>query len=156
MDTKAGERGFQKTRGVVLRFLKLRSRSEQELRDKLTIRGFSTSIIEQTIQYCKDCGLINDSEFARQWTISRLKKPFGLKRIRIELKQKGIKGKIIDHAFSHTLRDYDEHVIVARLAKKQMAKYTGMDPSKIKPRVYGYLLRRGFNLETVTDIVKSL
>ena len=57
------------------RFLKIRSRSEKELKDKFIQRKFTPEISAQTIQYLKKNALINDRQFARDWINRWLKNP---------------------------------------------------------------------------------
>ncbi len=156
MDTQAKEESFRKARSIVFRLLKSRPRGEKELRDKLATNDLPVSIVEQTIKYFKDCALINDVAFARQWTSSRLAKPFGLNRIRLELKNKGIDRTVIEETLKDALRGYDEGAIVEKLANHQAGKYTNSDPKIRKQRVYGYLFRRGFNPDIIVDVIKNI
>ena len=88
MNNTNDEEGIRKAKKIVFRLLKFRMRSEQELRDKLSIKNLPIPIAEQAIRYFKYCELIDDRLFARQWTSSRMKKPFGFGRIRLELQKR--------------------------------------------------------------------
>ena len=156
MDSMNNKEGIRKAKIIVFRLLKFRSRSEQELRDKLRAKNLSSPIAEQTIRYFKDCKLIDDRLFARQWTSSRMKKPFGLGRIRLELQKKGIDAGIIDKVLMEAGHQYDELAIVTPLAKHRASKYNNVSPEKIRHRVYGYLLRRGFSTYSVIKALKSI
>ncbi len=156
MDHANSEESIRKAKIIVFRLLKFRSRSEQELRDKLRAKNLSSPIAEQTIRYFKDCKLIDDRLFARQWTSSRMKKPFGLGRIRLELHKKGIGAEIIEDVLQKAGYQYDELAIVIPLAQHRAAQYTKVSPEKIRQRVYGYLLRRGFSGDAVMKAVKSI
>lgn len=156
MDNKQKEGSFRKAKTIVDRHLKFRLRSEQELRDTLTTRNLPAPIIEQTIRHFKGLGLIDDRLFARQWTFSRLKKPFGLNRIRLELKKMGIDQKIIQDVTNETSQQYDELAIVTPLAQRRVQKYHDVEPEKIKQRIYGYLSRRGFNTDIILKAIKDI
>ncbi len=156
MENTNNEEGIRKAKKIVYRLLKFRMRSEQELRDKLSIKNLPTPIAEQTICYFKELELIDDVEFARQWTSSRMKKPFGLGRIRLELQKKGIDAGIIDKVLVEAGHQYDELAIVTPLAKHRASKYKNVSPEKIRHRVYGYLLRRGFSTGSVIKALKSI
>ncbi len=150
------EERLRKAQQVVYRLLKFRLRSSKELQSKLSEKKFSSSIIKQTIQHFKDLQLINDHTFAQQWISSRLKKPFGVNRIRLELKDKGISPDIIEEALKESTDMYEELAIVTELARYRASKYKNDDPQKIKQRVYGYLLRRGFSTNSIIKAIKTL
>lgn len=156
MNSAKDAEDIRKAKKIVFRLLKFRSRSERELRDKLNIKDLPTPIVEQTIHYFKDQELIDDRLFARQWTSSRMKKPYGLGRIRLELQQKGIDSEIIDEALTEAGYQYDELAIVIPLARHQASKYSNVGMEKIRHRVYGFLLRRGFNPNAALKAIKGI
>ena len=96
MSNKEKEELFSEARNTVFRLLKFRLRSEKEIYGKLKAKNLPASVIKQTIEYFKALDLIDDCHFAQAWTSSRLKKPFGINRIRLELKENGIDQEIID------------------------------------------------------------
>ncbi len=147
---------FRKAQTTVFRLLRFRLRSEKELREKLKAKKFPATVIGQTIEHFKDLELIDDHRFARQWTSSRLKRPFGINRIRLELREKGIHSAIIEKAIEETAENYEELDIVTELAQRRASKYKNCDPAKIKQRVYGYLLRRGFSISSINKAIKAL
>ena len=146
--------GFIKAKSAVFRLLKIRSRSEQEVKDKLKQKGFDEHVIGQAIRYFKDLELIHDRQFAKGWIASRLNKPFGSHRIRLELKQKGIDDDIIDEELTKALESYSEEEVVLSLLKKRVVKYKNVPPLKLKQRLYNYLARRGFNAEVIYRSLK--
>lgn len=156
MDSTNDEEGIRKAKKIVFRLLKFRARSEQELRDKLSVKNLPTPVAEQAIRYFKDCELIDDRLFARQWTSSRMKKPFGLGRIRLELQKKGINAEIIEEVLTDAGRQYDELAVVIPLARHQASKYSNVSVEKIRQRVYGYLSRRGFSANIVIKAIKDI
>src|SRR3990167_4198604 len=101
------EESFRKAQTIVFRLLKFRLRSEKELQEKLKAKKFPASIIQQTIRYFKDLRLIDDHKFAREWASSRLKKPFGLNRIRLELTKMGISTAIAEEILKEAEDHYD-------------------------------------------------
>jgi regulatory protein len=129
--------------------LKYRLRSERELLQRLKQKGFSEELCRDTVNFLKDKEFIDDRVFARGWVSSRLKRPFGLRRIKQELVQKGLSKEVIEDAFSRyrgqsqksgqsplpgTVRkagqspleeDYDEEGIVRKLAEQRFSKYWG-------------------------------
>ena len=130
---------------AIFRLLKYRPRSENEIRIKLRDKEFSPDIIQQTVEYFKKIGAINDQQFAIGWIRSRLNKPLGAYRIGRELRQKGIDDDMIAATLADASQDYDEDAAVVSLAQKRLKKYKAIDPLAARRRLYGYLARRGFS-----------
>ncbi len=136
--------------------LKFRLRSEAELKGRLEQKGFSTSIAQDTVNFLKDKKFIDDRLFAKGWVNSRLRRPLGLRRIKQELLVKGLDKQVIEDALAQAKKDYSESQIVNKLAQQRFAKLTKVEPQKAKARVYGYLLRRGFSPDVVSQTIKQL
>ena len=75
--------------------LKIRPRSEYELRTYLKRKAFAQEVIDKTIENIIEIGLVDDFAFAKAWAESRIKQSKGKNRISFELTQKGIDKKII-------------------------------------------------------------
>jgi len=156
MENAKQEKDFNKAKTAGYRLLTFRPRSEHELREQFTSRKLPNPVIEQTIQYFKDTNLIDDRQFARQWTFSRLKKPFGLNRIRIELEKKGINTIVIEEVLAESSKNYNELDIVTDLARHRAIKYKDITAEKSRQRLYGYLQRRGFNTNIILKVINTL
>lgn len=156
MDNTDKEERLVKAKNTVFRLLKSRIQSEHEIQEKLNAKNLPVPVIKQTIRYFRDLGLINDRQFAKEWVSSRLKKPFGIDRIRLELKRKGIDPAVIETAIRDSTDQYDEYAVVSRLARYRSSKYKNTDPEKIRQRVYGFLLRRGFSMSVIIKVVRDL
>ena len=145
-------------RRYILSLLKLRQRSEKEIRDKLKARNYSPELITGLVDYFKGLGYINDREFAAAWINSRLTKPLGFKAIEIELRQKGICDEIIAEFIREKKASVSEAGIVKELVIKRWNKLQEKKEPLVKARVklYAYLLRRGFESEIVSEAVNEL
>ena len=147
---------LKKAKEAVFRLLKVRYRSEHEVRERLKQKGFEAEIVEETIQYFHKIKLLNDQEFARHWISYRLLKPYGQYRIRYELQEKGVDAKIINEELNSAFTDRSEDEIARELLSKRITKYKDMDPQKLKQRMYGYLSRKGFSAPIVRQALKNL
>ena len=141
---------------TVFRYLKYRPRSEREIVEKLRGKDFSEEIIEQTVSYFRHIGSLNDAQFALGWTRSRLNKPFGIRRIKIELKYKGVNDGLIANAIDDATQDYEEHEIILKLAERRLRKYQHVDKHTARRRLYGYLARRGFNSGAIVKVLNKI
>lgn len=146
----------EKARAYAFLLLKFRLRSENELKARLIQKGFPEELSQGTVNFLKDREFIDDRVFARAWVASRLKRPFGLRKIRQELIQKGLDRELIEDSFSQLKEHYSESQIVSQLAQQRFSKLKGIQPLKAKARVYAYLIRRGFSPDTVGEIMKKL
>lgn len=147
---------FKRAKKVSFQFLKIRNRSEKEIRDQLLKKKISVEVIKQTIIHLKKLELINDRQFARDWIAMRLQKPLGRRRIFFELKQKGISDEILEEQIAALPRQEKEEQIVEALALRRWERYKNLDETKKKRRVFEYLARRGFEVDTVKKVVEHL
>ena len=148
---------FSKAKRAAFGSLKIRNRSEKEIREKLTRKKFNPDTIEQTVQYLKSVDLINDRQFARDWIRMRLAKPFGLRRIFFELKSmKGIPQEILKEEIASVEQNSSEESTIEALAKKCAHKYKNLEAAKRNRRLYEFLARRGFNVDIITKVIEKL
>ena len=144
-------------RNCIWRLLKFRQRSEYEIRQRLAQGAYEPSVSEEAIRYFKDNGYLDDRLFAKQWIDARLDKPLGLRAIRVELQRKGVSPEIIDELLTQKKQTIDERAIVEKVAEKYFAavkEKKELSP-RLKPRFYGYLLRRGFSPEVISEVVQK-
>jgi len=142
---------LEKAKNYAFLLLKFRPRSEYEIYQRLKRKKFEDKIIKETISFLKDKAFLDDEAFARAWIEGRLKRPFGLRRIRQELKLKGISQETIDKQIAAVKEGYCEESIVAKIAKDRFTKLKSVDPDKARRRIFDYLLRRGFSPDIVRD-----
>lgn len=147
---------LEKARNYAFLLLKFRTRSEKEITRRLKEKKFDEQAIKETIEFLKERKFIDDRAFAKAWIESRVKKPLGLRRLRQELMMKGIDKKIIDAELEAAKEDYNEPEIVKKIARERFKKLKGVQAQKAKPRLYAYLLRRGYSSEIVIDALNKL
>jgi regulatory protein len=153
---KPREDALQKASDYAFLLLKFRLRSEKELYQRLKKRQFSEQIIHKTLAFLKEKQFVDDAAFARSWIQWRLKKSWGLTRIRQELNIKGIEKKVQESQINALKDSYCEEEVLQRLAEERFAKLKGLGPDKARRRLYAYLLRRGFSSELIIDTLSQL
>jgi len=139
-----------------LRFLKIRPRSIAELKEKLEVKGFSSTEIETTVLDLLASGLLDDRAFTKSWINYRLARPFGFRRIIQELKAKGIDQEIIEQAVAEIKGSYNPQEAAQQLAQRRWQRLPAIDPEKKKKRVLDFLLRRGFDADVSMKAIKKL
>ncbi|MBF0484035.1 MAG: regulatory protein RecX [Candidatus Omnitrophica bacterium] len=143
-------------KNAVYRLLNYRPRSEYELKAKLKEKKFDLSVIDQTIEYFKNTGLVNDEDFAKAWVNSRLNKPFGINRIRRELLDKGIDKEILKKTLGFASEEYDELAMIRSLVDRKLQHGVHSDNDKFKQRIYNFLLRRGFGFSSIKKVIDQI
>jgi len=145
----------QLARAYVLRLIKLRERSERELRDKLLLKGFSPKAEEAAVAHAKRSGLVDDALFARLWVAGRIRRPFGARRLRWELRRKGIAPSLIEEALSVAAGGRTEEEAVRDLVRARLTRMEGVPVLKAKERLARMLMRRGFPQETIFEVLNQ-
>ena len=135
-----------------IRHLTRRPRTESEVRTHLR-RKFPHDIIEQVVADLRERSLINDAEFARLWTESRLRtKPRSAWLVKRELMNKGVAGSIADAA----VEDCDDSENAYRAASDYSRRLDRADYETFHRRLYSYMGRRGFSASISRSVISSL
>jgi len=133
------ESEFGKLFNAALNFLSYRPRSEWEIRQKLKFKTQNAKLIDEVIDKLKKIGQVDDKTFAKWYADQRQTfRPKGKRAIEMELRRKGVKEKI------------ESDLSELQLAKKALAKFRG---PKDKARVSRFLASRGFDWDTIHDIL---
>lgn len=142
---------------MALRLLSRRNHTCRELHRKLRQRGVDSDIADQVVAECKRCRYLDDEAFARSYRKHMVKKGYGARRIRLAMKQKGLRRRHIDAAFSDPDMAWDERAL-AQSVLAQKAKTLSHLPSdrKKKEKLYRFLYSRGFSSSTIIDLLKGL
>ena len=115
------------------------------------------SKIEKILKKLKEHNFINDEEFVRWWIEQRTgSKPKGFRLIKMELQQKGVDKETIEKI----LRYYDIKILSAegarRLLVKVLPRYRKLPPMEFRQKLSQFLLRRGFEWETVKEAIDEI
>ena len=130
----------------ISRFVAIRPRSEREIDLWLRKKRVDTNEALELKEKLHSLDLLDDLAFATWWIDQRNTfRPKGKKLLIYELKQKGVKGGVIEEALGAS--DFDER----ELAKRVVAKYDQREPEKLVT----LLQRRGFSWETISGIMPN-
>ena len=141
----------------VYTILARRMYSTNEIRKKLKEQGYTDEIIDNVISMMEGYGYLNDKTFAEEWIRSRAhNNPKGKIVLKRELTQKGIEGDIIEEAFSQSFDESQQSEIALDMARRQSRSYRNDDPISARRKLQGYLIRRGFDFETVRNVVDKV
>ena len=82
--------------------------------------------------------------------MQRLKK-YGSKRIKSELKAKGIDGEIIEEAIGEIVVDEENRILISLAAKKLGGDFS----DKNKDKCLRYLAYRGYDIYDIKDAIRT-
>jgi len=137
--------------------LRMRPRSEYEIRNRLKLKGYDESIVEEIVALLKKTGDIDDLKFAKLWVESRMHlNPAGDIVLRQELKEKGVADSIIEATLEEKAKSYDEYEVAFSMARERFERLKKLDRRKAMKRLYDFLSRRGFKYDTVSRIIDEL
>ncbi len=120
---------------IVLRLLSIKSRTTEELRKKLSLKGFGRDEIEAVIKKFTKLGYLNDQEILDRRFEAYLKRGYGPRLVALKFKQQGLKMPPYGTALQ-------KQVVEALL---KTAAFKKKDPQKQGAA----LQRRGFDLEVI-------
>lgn len=152
-DAIAGSQ-YQKALNTAIRLLVRRDHTVFELLQKLKRRGFDPGTIEAILAECKRLNYINDERTARLFIGQLAAKGFGLRRIRMELKKKGLKGDRFEAILRESASEIDEREIAQRILQKKIKSYQReADEKKRKAKIYRFLNARGFSDTVISEMI---
>jgi regulatory protein len=138
---------------AAIHYLSYRLRSEAELRQRLQRRGFDGDNVEAALAKLREQGLVNDLAFAQFWKDNRQSfSPRSQWLTRLELRQKGVAGDIIDQVVA----DVDDEDSAYRAALSRARSLPRSDYQSFRRRLGEYLRRRGFGYRVISHTVERL
>ena len=146
------------------RFLEARSRSETEVRRRLTGAGYQPALVEGAIERLLELGMLDDEAFTRAWVASRDRaRPRGERALRDELRRKGIDREIVDRvleerasADGETGASPDLEAAHRLLQRNERSLSRVADPRVRRHRAYALLARNGFDPETCREVAATV
>ncbi len=146
---------------AALNFLSYRQRTGREVRRKLADRGFSEQTIEAAMRRLHAVGLVDDVAFAGAYVRDRIAhRPMGMRRMVRELYMKGISRELALPTIEDVFRDEntDERALAERVVEKKRRTLAGRggDEGVLRRRLRDHLIRRGFDVRIVRDVVHDL
>lgn len=141
---------------TVLRLLAATPKSRKQLSDRLEAKGFNQKVIEETLDQMAGQGIVNDTSFARNIaTQYSLAKPSGKRRIRFEMKRRGVPEQVQDDVLSRISAE-EETARAQELAQARWEKLRNLPSEKRQKRLFDFMLRRGFDYSAIKDIIQKL
>ncbi len=136
-----------------LYLLEHRSHSRKELEDKIARTAASREAAKQAASHMEEIGLVNDEQFAKSFAAMLVeRKKYGLRRVKQELRLKGIDRDLIDEI----LEEYAENDNTAALQEILAKKYPRFaEDEKIKRRAVAALQRLGYRFDEIRTAMQD-
>ena len=145
----------QKIRLSAMNFLARREHSYKEVVFKLRKRfeDSDAQIIEEADRLRSE-GLQSDYRMASEYIHFRSKRGVGPKKIKAELRVKGVSARLVEQAFSESGVDW-ELVLETAIKKKTSQDGFALDTLETKHKVMTFLQKRGFEPDQIRNFIRQ-
>lgn len=157
IDKLIKENEFGKVYERVLKIFSYRPRSEKELHDWFVRKQIGEEIQKMILRKLKNFGYLNDEEFAKWWIEQRVTfKPAGKRLLTMELRQKGVSRELIAKLLDCYIDKDQERGLAQKVVEKKLKAWQNLSKEELKKKLAGVLARRGFNWETIKEVVSGV
>lgn len=142
-----------------LNMLAFRARSSSELARSLQQKGEERPHVDWALERLKEQGLLDDAAFARSFARSKVVDgKQSRRRVQQDLARKGVARSLSDEAIDTVFEEeaVDQRAIVDEAARKKLRSLAGLDPAVQRRRLYGFLARRGYDLDDIRGVLSSI
>ena len=133
-----------------LDFLSYRPRTVKEIEKKLS-EEYAADIIARVMDMLYEYKYVDDALYALEYAKERVNAGYGPFKIEWELKGRGVEQGLIDTAMESVGADFVKAAIAALRFKYREKPILDAE----KGRAYSFLMRRGFEMDTVNEALQS-
>lgn len=136
-----------------------RARSRADLERWLRDREFTAAEMEPALSRLLELGVLDDLAFARGFARSRSTgRGHGRRRIASELMRKGVARSVIDSVIAELAEELDrtEPEAMEAAASKRAKALGSLEPAVAQRRLWGWLVRRGYDSRSALEISRRL
>ena len=145
-----------RARDYALGLLLSRIYTKPQMIEALEKNGFCSHAVNETIANLEQLGHIKDEKYAKNWVNNRRRtRPTSKMIMRRELTGQGVDKSTADRVLAK-IDDADETMLALQVARKQVNRYKSLTPHVAKRRLYAFLIRRGFDHETVGQVMRQV
>lgn len=144
---------YKRAKERSLHLIEKMDRTEYQIRTKLKEGYYPDEVIERVIAFLNKYNYINDFDYARRY-VEYFRKNKSSRLIFIDLAKKGINKDIISEIKLELDNDDNEMSQIFKILDKKKY-YKVSDDLKEKKKIYNFLLRRGYDYESVNYAMKK-
>lgn len=148
------ERSYPFALDKAVSLLASRARTEHEIVSALRQNAYPEQTIARVMARLHEEGYIDDAAFAGQWVSARTAKGMGARRIRQELRLKGVSQHDIDEALDSV--DEEEALNAAVQAAEKASRGRNLSDPADRQKIIAALVRRGYDFSTAKTALQKL
>lgn len=148
------ERSYPFAMDKAITLLSMRARTEKEIVDALRKNAYPDAAIARVMARLHEADYINDADFASQFSASRVSRGMGSRRIRMELRKKGVCSEVIDESIA-ALDEDDVRIAAVRIARKA-AQGKDLRDRADRQRILAALARRGYDFSIAKQALDAI
>ena len=142
-------------KGVALKYITVRFRSEKEVKEYLSKKGVNKEIIDFTIESLKKEGYINDDNFSKMFIHDKINLSMdGPYKVRKELENLGINESIINNNIEIYTKDIEIEKI-NKIIDKQIKTNHNKSNYILKNKILNYLKNNGYDSSLSISIIEK-
>ena len=142
-------------REYALKLITFRDRTQKELRDKLTQKGYDEKTVEDVIAFLEEYGYINDFKYSQHFINDCINlKKWGKIRIRSELLKRGVKRDVFESILEEAFIDGSDVTLINQIVTR--FKNSDLGNIKERTRIFNFFLRRGYNAEEIKGAINKV
>jgi regulatory protein len=142
-----------------LTLLSARGYTTRNLRRKLVQKEFESNEIESAMERLVSSGLLDDRRYAAEFARQRLVTGrSSARRVVKELALKGIAGNVARGVVAAVVDEEGVETIglMESIARKKLALLGDLDSAVKRRRLFGFLARRGFEVDDIKHVIRHL
>ena len=141
---------------IALNALAVRAKSRGELAAQLKRRGIPLDVATDVLDRLQRSGLINDLDFARAWSTSRLNSKKISKRVLAqELRKKEVSDDLIAIALEE-ISGEDEYAAALQLGQRKAKSLANYETEVRERRITSALARKGYNYGIISRVLREI
>ncbi len=139
-------------------FLAYRTRTENEVRKKLSGLKYELAVVDEVIANLHRLGYLDDEAFSEQFARSRIRnKAHGPRRVRMDLIRLGVDAELVDASVASACDSEAVRDAATRAGRKYWSRaLREPDVRKRRWKFVQYLVRRGFDSGLAGDVYSEL
>jgi regulatory protein len=139
------------------RWLDRRAMTRRPVSRKLAAEGCDETTAAEVMDRLAELGLIDDAALARV-VVEQMKRrgPVGSAKLRAALVRRGVEDSVIEQVVGEACPGASAAESARELARRKLQGMANLDQATQARRLSGLLARRGFDEETVRDVVEGL
>jgi len=141
---------------TLLDYLAKAEHSEFQCRNLLKRKEFDPRIIDAAIQRCREQNFLSDARFADVLIRSYIARKASKRAIIAKLREQRIPGEIWTELLEELYPREQASENISELLAKYCSTHRGLPRQKLRGKAFGYLFRKGFELEEIQSAWEEL